>query len=171
MLETLLEDSEELAVAEAERDAPIHVEVPDFVHVRHLDDQIVQGRPRQQGQPLVVHSLQVEQVLHDTLDLWVVEPRHLRDLGQQDDDHLDDLLVQTRLFPNHEVDDEILDAQLLCSGYLGPVLCEELLEGRCGDELHELRSRLLKVQLECAKVRHILSEIFQLLVGPLSLIV
>lgn len=142
VLETLLEDLEELAVSETERNAPIDVEVLHAVHVRHLNDEVVQSCQREQSEALVVHGLQVKEILDDALDLGVVKPRHFGDFGKENNDHFGHLLVQTGFFLHQKVDHKVFYADFFVQRNLAPVVRKQLLQGRGCHELRKPRVRL-----------------------------
>lgn len=81
MLQTSLKDLVELAVAEAERDPSIDIEVLDSVDVGHLDEDVVKSCQREEHQSFITHGLQAKEILDDALNLWVVEPGHFSDFG------------------------------------------------------------------------------------------
>ena len=68
----------------------------------------------------------------------MLDPRQFGDLGQQDYDHFGHLLVQTRLFLQQKLDQEVLDAQFLLHWYLAPILGEYLFQRRYSHKLREL---------------------------------
>ena len=60
----------------------------------------------------------------------MIKPGHLRDFCEQNDDHLDDLLVEICLFLHQKVDKKVFDVELLANWDLQPMLRKKLLE--CG---------------------------------------
>ena len=73
------------------------------------------------------------------MNLRVIEPRHFRYLGEQNDDHLNDLLVQICLLLDQKVYHEVLDAQFLLDGDFQPISRKELLQGRHCNEFGVLK--------------------------------
>lgn len=74
----------------------------------------------------VAHQKHLYKVLDNRLDLRMVEPRHLDDLGQQDDNHFEHLLFTTYTFVNQEHQQVVLDPNLLVICYFGPVSGKKL---------------------------------------------
>ena len=96
------------------------------------------GRQREKCQSFIVHFLEVKQTLDGALDLRVVEPRHFRDLRQQNHHHLCHLLVKSGFLGEKEVDDEVFNTKLLIDCNRRPMFGEKLLEGGCRNELDKL---------------------------------
>ena len=69
-------------------------------------------------------SLQLCQVLHDPLELWVVKPGHFDYLCQQNYDHLQDFLVALWALLTEIADHVLLNDELLFYWYLRPVYGE-----------------------------------------------
>ena len=128
VLQPVLKDIRQGCVSEGYRNSPTHIEVLELVHVRHLDNQLMNGRERQERESLTSHGLQIEELLDDLLDLGVVEPKHFADLCKKYHDHLSHLLIQTRLFLDEKIDQEVLEAHSFLIWYFTQVFYEELLK-------------------------------------------
>lgn len=74
----------------------------------------------------VAHQKHLYKVLDNRLDLRVVEPRHLYDLGQQDDDHFEHLLFTAYAFVKQEHQQVVLNSNLLVIRYFWPVSGKKL---------------------------------------------
>ena len=94
------------------------------MNVGHLNNHVVQGCERQQSQSFSVHFLKIKKILHDTLNLRVVKPRHFCDLCEENDHHLNDLLVVILLILHDVVHQEVLYAQFFSDWNLCPMRSE-----------------------------------------------
>lgn len=69
---------------------------------------------------------QLFEIMNDPLEFWVIEPRHLDDLGEQYDDHLKHLLLAVDAFVNQKVKQVVLDSDLFRRKNLRPVCRKQL---------------------------------------------
>jgi len=110
---------------------------------------------------LLAHLIKLLKVLHDRLQFWVIEPTHLDYFGEQNNDHLEHLLLTVRALVGQEVEEVILDSYLFLHRNLLPVHCEELFERRRGQVLRVHRCRVFEEVSKFRQVLGALCEFFQ----------
>ena len=76
----------------------------------------------------LAHLLKLLKVRNDGLQLGMVEPAHLNDLGQQNDNHVEHLLLAGRPLIDQEVQEVILDSYFFLHWNFLPVHSEQLLQ-------------------------------------------
>jgi hypothetical protein len=163
-VQALLKDLKKGTIAEIQGNPSTCCQVLDFVNVAHLNDKVVYGM-KSNEEMLLAHLIKLLKVGHDRLELGVVEPSHLDDFGEQNNHHIEHLLLAVGALIGQKVEEVILDAHFFLHRDLLPVHCEQLLEGRSRQILRVHRCRVFQEVSEFRQVLGTLREIFQCEVG------
>jgi hypothetical protein len=77
----------------------------------------------------------LKQISNNALEFGVVKPRHLGYFGNQNHNHLQDLLIASRTFLHQKVNQVVFYLQFLANFYFEPVVYKNLFDTICGKVL------------------------------------
>ena len=152
-------------------DPSMRVQIHTPHEIAHLHDQLIKCRHCDQVVPVAQLS-ELQEVKHCALDNWLLKPRQFDNLRQQDNNHLEHLLLA--LPRARQVDEKVakrfLQAEHVSPVNVMPVLADQVLERGCCDESQVVLSRVFEEIADRLQIVQVVHVGFQLTVSELSLL-